>query len=339
MKKILAILALCIASAAPSFAQAHKFIDVSVPDPTNFTLVPPTAMAQFPTGGFFAQYIVNVPAGMTGLSLQFSSNSGGTDALIMNTSCSPSPFEADTVMLSLPFLPVGRATNTAYTFIPGLQTIAPIGPLAGQQSIITFPVLGCARIDIALQNQSGTATDLVTVQGNFTTSTAPLFPGGTTGTFMLGITANGVPAPVHTDLGGNTTVTANSSPVDDPTIVSNSANANFPLATISGVAGALPVKQMAQSFHYTGNAITTVGTNATAKWVHTVTINTGVAGTFTIWNLATASCTGSPVGNVIAVITLTATMAPVTLPYDFIVSAGICVQASVAGADITIAYN
>lgn len=73
---------------------------------------------------------------------------------------------------------------------------------------------------------------------------------------------------------------------------------------------------------------------ATAGTIHTVTFNTGAAGTFKIFNLASASCTGTPSTNLFATITATTTTVQ-TLTYDANLSNGICVQASVA-MDVTV---
>jgi hypothetical protein len=79
-----------------------------------------------------------------------------------------------------------------------------------------------------------------------------------------------------------------------------------------------------------------VGTTATSAkgtggFLHTLNVNTAAAGTISIFDLATASCTGTPATNTVAVITVPA--ATNGLPpflYDVNLLNGICVKASVA---------
>lgn len=82
-----------------------------------------------------------------------------------------------------------------------------------------------------------------------------------------------------------------------------------------------------------------VGTTATAVkpisgFLHTLAINTGGAGTVSIFDLATAACTATPSTNTVAVVTATATTLQ-TFTYDVNMLNGICVKASVA-MDLTV---
>ena len=84
-----------------------------------------------------------------------------------------------------------------------------------------------------------------------------------------------------------------------------------------------------------GNIATNItGTTATAiratgGFLHTLTVNTGAAGTITVFDLDGASCTGTPSTNQKG--TITATTATLqTFTYDINLSNGICVKASVA---------
>jgi hypothetical protein len=86
--------------------------------------------------------------------------------------------------------------------------------------------------------------------------------------------------------------------------------------------------------HITTTTATAV--KATAGLLHTLTINNQAAGTVSIFDLPTASCTGTPATNILAVIT--ATGASGSLPsfvYDMNTVQGICVKASVA-MDLTV---
>ena len=90
-----------------------------------------------------------------------------------------------------------------------------------------------------------------------------------------------------------------------------------------------------QASHITGIAATAV--KATGGLLHTLSINTGAAGTISLFDLPAASCTGTPGTNTIAVITATATTSE-SFIYDTNFVQGICVKASVA-MDLTVAYE
>jgi hypothetical protein len=86
--------------------------------------------------------------------------------------------------------------------------------------------------------------------------------------------------------------------------------------------------------------VTTTGATVakgTGGFLHTLTINTGAAGTISIFDLPAAACTGTPATSVVAVITATTTTVQ-TLTYDVNALQGICVKASVA-MDLTVSSN
>lgn len=82
---------------------------------------------------------------------------------------------------------------------------------------------------------------------------------------------------------------------------------------------------------------------ATAGILHRIIVNTPVASaTIGIFNLATASCTGTPATNQVGVITLPSTITgeiPISLEYDAVMSNGICIQDSSATVDITVIFQ
>lgn len=86
--------------------------------------------------------------------------------------------------------------------------------------------------------------------------------------------------------------------------------------------------------HITGTTATAV--KATGGTLLNVVVNTPAAGTISVFDLATAACTGTPSTNVVAVITVaSATDAHATFLYNDALLNGICVKAS-AGMDITV---
>lgn len=84
--------------------------------------------------------------------------------------------------------------------------------------------------------------------------------------------------------------------------------------------------------HITGTTATAVKT--VPGFLHTLTINTGGAGTVSVFDLASASCTGTPATNTVAVITAVAATLQ-TFTYDVNLINGICVKAS-AAMDLTV---
>lgn len=85
-----------------------------------------------------------------------------------------------------------------------------------------------------------------------------------------------------------------------------------------------------QYTHVTGTTATVVKGTAPA-FLHTVTINTSAAGSVSIFDLATAACTGTPATNTVAVITApAATNGLPPFVYDVNFLNGICIKASVA---------
>jgi hypothetical protein len=85
--------------------------------------------------------------------------------------------------------------------------------------------------------------------------------------------------------------------------------------------------------HITGTTATVV--KAGPGVVHTVVVGTPAAGTISLFDLASGSCTGTPATNVVSVITATTTFPAAPAIYDVLFNNGICVKAS-ATMDITV---
>lgn len=85
--------------------------------------------------------------------------------------------------------------------------------------------------------------------------------------------------------------------------------------------------------HITGTTATVV--KAGPGVVHTVVVGTPAAGTISLFDLASGSCTGTPATNVVSVITATTTFPAAPEIYDVLFQNGICVKAS-AAMDITV---
>lgn len=87
--------------------------------------------------------------------------------------------------------------------------------------------------------------------------------------------------------------------------------------------------------HITGTTATAV--KVSGGFVHTLTVNTGGAGTLSIFDLNGAACTGTPATNTIAVITAVAGTLQ-TFTYDVNTFNGVCVKAS-AAMDYTVSFQ
>ena len=90
-----------------------------------------------------------------------------------------------------------------------------------------------------------------------------------------------------------------------------------------------------QFTHITGTTATAV--KATRGFLHNLTVNTGGAGTISVFDLASSSCTGTPATNTVAVITSVAATLQ-TFGFDVNLLNGICVKASVA-MDLTVSWQ
>jgi hypothetical protein len=97
---------------------------------------------------------------------------------------------------------------------------------------------------------------------------------------------------------------------------------------------AQPGTQIPSGFYSHITTTTATVVKASAGVLHAVSINTGGAGTVSILDIVGSSCTGTPAGNTVAVITSIATTLQ-TFIYDVLFGSGLCVKASVA-MDITV---
>lgn len=88
--------------------------------------------------------------------------------------------------------------------------------------------------------------------------------------------------------------------------------------------------------HVTGTTATAV--KASTGTLVSLNVNTPAAGTISVFDLASANCTGTPATNVVAVITGTATAPLGTFFYNATLNNGICVKASVA-MDFTVSFQ
>lgn len=88
--------------------------------------------------------------------------------------------------------------------------------------------------------------------------------------------------------------------------------------------------------HVTGTTATEV--KASTGTLVSLNVNTPAAGTISIFDLASASCTATPSTNTVAVITATSTAPLGTFLYNLLFQNGICVKAS-AAMDFTVSYQ
>lgn len=86
------------------------------------------------------------------------------------------------------------------------------------------------------------------------------------------------------------------------------------------------------------NSATTTTVKATGGILHKIVVGTPVAGTVTIYDIASAGCSGTPASGKLSVITLTSSSQPETLSYDLRTANGICVVTS-AASDVTVIFE
>jgi len=75
---------------------------------------------------------------------------------------------------------------------------------------------------------------------------------------------------------------------------------------------------------------TATAAKATPGRLLSVTIGTGAAGNITVFDLAAASCTGTPATNQVSIIGVAATTTPMTLTFNTEMQNGICIKTSAA---------
>lgn len=108
------------------------------------------------------------------------------------------------------------------------------------------------------------------------------------------------------------------------------------IVTMGQAGGNLPGASYPIVIHDTTTSATIVKANGGT--LHTLVINNaGASAVISIFDLASASCTGTPSTNVKAIVTLPASGGlPGTLLYDAQFQNGICVQDVTAASDLTI---
>lgn len=82
---------------------------------------------------------------------------------------------------------------------------------------------------------------------------------------------------------------------------------------------------------------TTTTVSAQAGVLMTVTINGGTTGAVTVYDIAPASCTGTPAA-ASAIGVIQAVTVPITLTYNAIILNGVCVLTA-AATDLTVVFN
>ena len=126
-------------------------------------------------------------------------------------------------------------------------------------------------------------------------------------------------------------------PLDCPSVTVQYTSGGAATSVTSEYVFSLPGRATpaTQYLHVTGTTATAA--KPIAGFLHTLSVNTGAAGTISIFDLATAACTATPSTNTVAVITATTTTLQ-TFTYDVNMLNGICVKAS-AGMDFTVSYQ
>lgn len=124
-----------------------------------------------------------------------------------------------------------------------------------------------------------------------------------------------------------------SCPIEVVTYTNGGAAGQIDIEQTFFIPGSVADTHLGAYTHITGTTATSV--KATGGTLLALIVNTPAAGTVSLFDLASASCTGTPSTNVVAVITATATAPIATIPYDVQFLNGICVKAS-ATMDLTV---
>lgn len=112
------------------------------------------------------------------------------------------------------------------------------------------------------------------------------------------------------------------------TYVSGGAAGNISLEYVFDAPGDAVNTTLGSYTHVTGTTATSVkATNGTLLGIN---LNTSAAGTISVFDLALASCTGTPSTNTVAVLTIAATENARAIPFNVALLNGICIKASVA---------
>ncbi len=130
----------------------------------------------------------------------------------------------------------------------------------------------------------------------------------------------------HGVIEGNTVYTFNAS----------SAGANAAIRYGQGQPAPAWMAQVGEFAHITSTTASAV--KASSGILMRLSVNTPAAGTVSIFDLASGSCTGTPSTNTLAVVTVTASTQPQPIAFDAHTLNGICVKASVA-MDLTAVYQ
>lgn len=101
--------------------------------------------------------------------------------------------------------------------------------------------------------------------------------------------------------------------------------------------GVLEVAPSPGSYHELSSAATTT-IKATGGILYKIVVNTPASETVTIYDVASASCSGTPGSGKLASITLTTSVPPGAIVYDLKTANGICVVTS-STADITVVFE
>jgi hypothetical protein len=146
--------------------------------------------------------------------------------------------------------------------------------------------------------------------------------------------------PLATTAATNQIFTVPAAPCPEAIVRYNSGGASattYSFEYIFSPPGTIPNAGTGTYTHVT--TTTATAAKATSGFLHTLNVNTAAPGTISIFDLPTASCTGTPATNVVAVITVpAATNGLPTFTYDVNMNQGICVKASVA-MDFTVSTN
>lgn len=375
MRKFFLVLALALGFAVPGFAQVQLHT-ITVTDPYNVVIQTPTALSLYTrqqgysipvpanaTSVYF--YIKNNLGGV------------GTDTLTVTGMCSVNGQDFQGFLANNEPLQIAYNSRVAtQVSVSGGNTVIRFnGSGVNADAVFSAAVSGCQNIQLNFSSPTGITTDVIAMgaafsfgglngfnaggiplvnlcanAGGLNTSCNPLSADSNGHLQMVGGTGNNTSAS-----GVNPVLVAGLDAVSGNVVRSIGVGSNGAIYLGQVLAGFSPASQggifpvnqagtfaplmVATGYQY-GHITTTTATplgTSNGRLFHTLNINTGGAGTVKVFDLANASCTGTPATNVVASITATATTLQ-TFTFDATMTNGLCVQASVA-MDLTVTYQ
>jgi hypothetical protein len=194
MKKLFALLTLLTCFSIKAHAQI-SYANIPVLDPSSVVIMQPTLLSTF-TPGVAKVFIVNVPLNTSALELS-TTPTPNSDTIILAVSCTADANAPDTGVFQNPARSISYS-QTGNNNIPTYGSNQTIQLTIGQGIAIGIPTFGCSRLALQFFSSTGTLSDTLKIQGQFSNLSAyPNTLGGIPSYLNFGLnTATGFPIPL-----------------------------------------------------------------------------------------------------------------------------------------------